>query len=37
MPDNVIVNSEIAPVMFKYFEEICKIPHGSENERAIAE
>ena len=37
MSENVIVNSKIAPVMFKYFEEICKIPHGSENEGAIAE
>lgn len=37
MVDNRIVNSEIAPLMFGYFEDICKIPHGSENESAIAE
>ena len=37
MADKKIVNSEIAPLMFEYFEEICKIPHGSENEAQIAE
>lgn len=37
MADKKIVNSSIAPVMFEYFEEICKIPHGSDNEAAIAD
>ena len=37
MSENKIVNSSIAPIMFGYFEEICKIPHGSENEGEIAE
>ena len=32
-----IVKSEIAPQMFYYFEEICKIPHGSGNEKQIAD
>lgn len=32
-----IVNSKIAPMMFHYFEEICKIPHGSGNEKEIAD
>ena len=32
-----IVNSKIAPSMFYYFEEICKIPHGSGNEKEIAD
>ena len=32
-----IVNSNIAPLMFYYFEEICKIPHGSGNEKEIAD
>ena len=32
-----IVNSNIAPLMFHYFEEICKIPHGSGNEKEIAD
>lgn len=32
-----IVNSKIAPLMFHYFEEICKIPHGSGNEKEIAD
>ena len=36
MADKKVVNSEIAPLMFEYFEEICKIPHGSENEAEIA-
>jgi len=36
MADKKIVNSEIAPLMFEYFEEICKIPHGSDNEAEIA-
>lgn len=36
MADKKVVNSEIAPLMFKYFEEICKIPHGSDNEAEIA-
>ncbi|MBQ7294137.1 MAG: beta-Ala-His dipeptidase [Clostridia bacterium] len=37
MADKIIVNSEKAPEMFGFFEEICKIPHGSENETAIAD
>lgn len=36
MSDKRVVNSEIAPAMFGYFEEICKIPHGSGNEGEIA-
>ncbi len=32
-----IVNSGVAPCMFGYFEEICKIPHGSMNEGEIAQ
>lgn len=32
-----IVNSNIAPLMFHYFEEISKIPHGSGNEKEIAD
>lgn len=36
MSENKIVNSNVAPLMFKYFEEICKIPHGSDNETEIA-
>ena len=32
-----VVNSSVAPRMFELFEEICKIPHGSENEAQIAE
>ena len=37
MAEKKIVNSDIAPLMFEYFEEICKIPHGSDNEAEIAE
>ena len=37
MADKKIVNSSVAPLMFEYFEEICKIPHGSDNEGAIAD
>ena len=37
MADKKVVNSEKAPEMFGFFEEICKIPHGSENEKAIAD
>ena len=36
MADKIIVNSDISQAMFSYFEEICKIPHGSENEAEIA-
>lgn len=36
MSDKKVVNSKVAPLMFKYFEEICKIPHGSDNEGEIA-
>ena len=32
-----IVNSKIAPAMFRYFEEISKIPRGSGNEKGIAD
>ncbi len=32
-----IVESHIADKAFYYFEEIAQIPHGSENERAIAD
>ena len=37
MADKRIVNSDIAPLMFEYFEEICKSPHGSNNEGQIAD
>ena len=37
MAENRIVNSEKAPELFGFFEEICKIPHGSDNETAIAD
>ena len=37
MADKRVVNSSVAPLMFEYFEEICKIPHGSDNEGAIAD
>ena len=37
MSDKKIVNSDVAPLMFEYFEAICKIPHGSDNETAIAD
>ncbi len=33
----LVVKSSIAPRMFELFEEICKIPHGSDNEAQIAE
>ena len=32
-----VVASRVADKMFYYFEEIAKIPHGSENEAAIAD
>lgn len=32
-----VVESRVADKMFYYFEEIAKIPHGSENEEAIAD
>ena len=32
-----VVESRVANKMFYYFEEIAKIPHGSENEEAIAD
>lgn len=32
-----VVESRVADKMFYYFEEISKIPHGSENEEAIAD
>lgn len=32
-----VVESRVADKMFYYFEEIAKIPHGSENEAAIAD
>ena len=32
-----IVNSSIAPLMFRYFEEISLIPRGSGNEKGIAD
>ena len=32
-----VVESRLADKMFYYFEEIAKIPHGSENEKAIAD
>ena len=37
MSDKRVVNSEIASAMFGYFEEISKIPRGSNNEAAIAD
>lgn len=32
-----VVESRVADKMFYYFEEIARIPHGSENEEAIAD
>ncbi len=32
-----LVNSNIAPLMFHYFEEISRIPRGSGNEKGIAD
>ncbi len=32
-----IVNSTVAPLMFRYFEEISRIPRGSGNEERIAD
>lgn len=32
-----VVNSKVAPLMFRYFEEISRIPRGSGNEKGIAD